>query len=128
MYIFLLLTGYLVGLAVFSFTIIQILIILRVGIPLTRSFTTEGLLITPNPIFKHHCISIVVLLSIFILAIWLLNKFSGEAFAIGFYVGSAFSFFKGIGQTGRNETNVKEFISGNARYLTRSTDNVKSTT
>ena len=117
MYFLLLFVGYLVGLAAFSFIAIQILIVFRVGIPLTRSFTAKGLLVTPNPILKQYCISIVILLSIFTLAIWLVHKFGGEAFVIGFYLGSTFSFFKGIGQTGLNETNVKEFISNNARYL-----------
>lgn len=115
--IILLFLGYLLGLFIFSFTIIPVLIILRFGIPYTKHLKKSGLLLSDNSIIRNYCISIFTLLPIFVIGTLLANKFLGTSLAWGYDIGCVYALLTGFAQTNANQVNTSDYLKTNSRYL-----------
>lgn len=104
--------GWLAGVFIGSFTLVQILIIINFGIPITRKFTKEGQLKDENHIIRNYIISTFILGCIF-LGAWLVISNFFPSLLVGFWIGAAFSVFLGLGKSGKNSNNISDYIETN---------------
>lgn len=115
--IILFIVGWLAGLIVASFTLVQSGIIIFFGIPTTRKLTSEGVLKKDNPINKRHLISLAILLTLFAGIICAIYFWLPGAF-VGFLVGTGLVLLFSLGKLGANNNNVSDYMETNRRYLT----------
>ncbi len=107
---------FLIGLAIASFTIIPILIILKFGIPFTKTLEKKGVLNKNNGIVKGYLITLLILPLIFLSAITITFIFF-STYLIGFLIGVGMTLLFGIGQIGENENNIKDYFQTNEKHL-----------
>lgn len=107
---------WLIGLGVASFTLIPILIILAFGIPTTRKLEKMKVLKENNGIVKGYFITLIILPIIFsATAIITLLFFPNNI--IGFLIGTCMTFLFGLGQIGKNQNNVTDYIEVNKQHF-----------
>ena len=108
--------GFILGLIIGAFTIIQIGIILFFSIPTTIKLNKANLLKKGNPANKHNLISltllsIIYIISLSIIIIW----FPG--ILVSFLVGNVLVFLFGIGQLGANPNNLSDYLNSIEKYF-----------
>jgi MFS superfamily sulfate permease-like transporter len=108
--------GFLLGMAIFSFTIIQAGIVVFFGIPTTSRLNKEKLLKKPNFIQKSNFISLLVWGVTYGIAFLLIKYLSEELFK-GFITGSIWIMILGIGRLGANSSNVSDYINSNTKFI-----------
>lgn len=108
--------GWILGLFIASFTLIQVGIILFFGIPVTRKFTKEGALKENNSIVKRYWISLLVLLSIYALVAGIIYFVSWNCF-MGFLVGTGIILLLSLGKLGANKNNMADYLETNKEYF-----------
>ena len=116
MYFVYLLMGWLIGLAITSFTLVPIMIIFFFGIPTTRRLTKDGTLQVGNPIIKNYFISVLILGLIFAGAWWVISNFF-PSLLVGFWIGAVISVFLGLGKSGANDNNLSDYLETNKKYI-----------
>jgi hypothetical protein len=108
--------GFLIGLVIASFTLIQALICLIFGIPTARNLTSEGLLVENNNLISRYVISFVVLGSLFGVITYLVVTYL-SALRVGYGIGVVLAILFGLGQMGSNQNNLSDFMQINKRYF-----------
>jgi hypothetical protein len=114
---------FLVGLAITSFTLIPVLIILFFGIPLTNKLEKKGLLKKSNGIKRGYMFNIIVFPIIYIVIFWAISRFFPYG-TVGFLAGTILALFFGIGQLGTNKNNVSDYFEVNKRHFTAEPEEV----
>lgn len=104
------------GGGVASFTLIPILIIFAFGISTTRRLENLKVLKQNNGIIKRYLISLIILGAVFSLMIIIANAVSTNGL-MGILFGVGMVFILGVGQVGRNEKNISDYIESNKEYL-----------
>ena len=107
---------WLIGLFVTSFTILPILIILRFGIPFTKELEEKNLLVENHKIIKNYKTSIILLLSIFTI-LTIILFFTTESGFRGFIGGCIMALIIGIWKTGKNKSNIADYMQTNDRFF-----------
>lgn len=107
---------YFIGAFLSSFTIIQILIILFFGMPITRKLERLGLLDENNKIIKRYFLTILILSLFWGMIAYVLYYFFPNYFA-GFLVGLGTVLLFGLGKTGRNPNNISDYLLTNKRHF-----------
>jgi hypothetical protein len=108
--------GWLAGLSVGSFTLVQMLIILFFGFPVTRKLQKAGLLSDNNNIQRNNVISLIILSGIFISA-WFVISYIFPGVKIGFIFGGGMALLMSIGKCGMNANNLSDYIQSNKEFL-----------
>ena len=108
--------GWIVGLFVVGFTLIQVLIILFFSFPITNKLEKAGLLNPNHHIRRNDLISLVILSGIF-WGVWMLISTVFPAIESGFLFGGAIVLFMGLGKCGMNANNLSDYIQSNKRFL-----------
>src|SRR5438552_4102961 len=104
--------GALVGLGVASFTLIPILIIVRFGIPNTKYLEKLKSLSKDNHIIRGYLVSIMLLISIYVLLFWGSGKLS-QILHSAYIVGTIGAILLGFGKTGNNPQNASDYLETN---------------
>lgn len=107
--------GWLVGICLGSFLVIQPLIILFFSIPYSIKLKKVGALgINTNVIFKD-IVSLVVQLILFFIAFYFIKK--SHNLLVGFYVGVAIITLLGISKIFKNANNIADYIERNFKFI-----------
>ncbi len=114
---------YLIGLFVFSFTIIIIFTIFRFGIPTTKRLVRLGFIKADNKIVQRYAISVILLLVIFLVVSFCAYTFFPNQF-VAYLIGIGFSLVFGLGQTGANRNNLADYMQSNHTDFTASPEEV----
>lgn len=115
---------WLIGLFVTSFTLIPVLIILAFGIPTTRKLENKKVLKENNGIIKSELISLTILITVYLVMILIVNWVFPNGM-IGILFGGGMVFLFGIGQIGRNEKNIQDYVETNERHFLKSKEAVR---
>lgn len=105
-----------IGMFIFSFTGLVVLIILFFGIPATNKLNKLNLLKKNNGIIKRYIISIIILSTIFLSIAFAINAFSPSKYG-AFIVGSVIALIFGISRIGKNKDNIQDYVNTNKKYL-----------
>lgn len=95
-----------------SFTLIPVLIILAFGIPTTQRLEKLKVLKENNGIIKKYFISLLILSTVFLAMIFITNSVFPNGL-IGILFGGGMACLFGLGQIGRNEKNIQDYIETN---------------
>jgi len=114
--------GWVAGLLIGSFCLIQIAIILFFGIPFTKKLNKEGSLRKDNPILKNYLKSVLVLFSIFGLVTWGILSLNHPTL-IGYAIGLGTSLLFGLDKSGSNHSNATDYLEVNKKYFTNENNN-----
>lgn len=106
------LMGWLVGGLVCSYSLLQILIILFFGIPITLKLNRQGLLKKHNKILKNYLFSLLILLLIFFGILYIVYNLFNVAMS-GFIFGVLWALFLGLGKIGKNVNNTTDYLQLN---------------
>lgn len=117
-------SGFILGLIICSFSLLQVLICIFFGIPITIKLTREGVLVRPNPIVKRYFLSIFILLTIFVTMTTLFYLYSPEFIFNGYVVGVVITLILAIGKFGKNQNNIDDFIETNSRYFNKNRQDI----
>lgn len=112
---------WIIGLAITSFTLLPILIIFVFGIPITKKLERVKLIKPNNGIVKKYFISVVILITIFIVCYQLIKNFIPNELS-AFIIGGVLSIIFSIGKIGNNRDNLKDYIETNKRSFMVSED------
>ena len=115
--------GLLVSVAITSFTLIQIGIIIFFGIPITKKFKKQKIIKQNAPIIKGYFVTISILL-LFYIGSLLLAGWLNSAIFWGFLCGSLIIGFFAIGAMGNNEANMSDYLTLNEKYLINKDENL----
>ena len=116
MYLVYSMIGWIIGLFVVSYTIIQILIILFFGFPITRKLEKTDLLNKNNAITKRYIYSLLLLSLIFIAISYGIYVFIPQILG-GYIFGGIMIMVLGIGKIGKNMNNISDYLNSNRKYL-----------
>lgn len=110
---------FLLSLALTSFTIVPILIILRVGFPVTKRCDEERMFIRggAKAIRNRYRISILILAAMFIIPT-LLTYFVFDSYTIAFSLGAIWAILSAVRKTGIKINNLADYREVNSRYFT----------
>jgi hypothetical protein len=108
--------GYLIGMTIFSLTMVQILIIIFFGIPITKKLNKNKSLKQPNPIQKGNYVSLLVLTIIFLVTNSIIYYFSYSIFT-GCLAGYLTIFLLSLSNIGANKNNISDYIDSNKKYF-----------
>lgn len=103
---------WIIGLFLTSFTLIPILIILRFGIPFTKTLETEGKLKSEHGITKKYTRSLIILFSVFVLVALLVHTYF-PAYQLWFLFGAGITLLTAFGKTGYNDNNHRDYWDSN---------------
>jgi hypothetical protein len=111
--------GWLIGLCLTAFFMIQPLIILFFSIPYTLKLRRIGAISLNAPIIKRDFLSVLIQFAIFSISTWALHEFAPHSLFVGYLVGVAWIFIFGGGliKIIRDHTNRMEYIENNAALL-----------
>lgn len=104
------------GWIVSSFIILNILIILFFGMPITRKLEGKRLL-KENNIIKNYWIAIIILSIIYIIISISIFYFLSLNTLIAFMAGSIFPLFVARKKLGKNKDNIGDYINCNKDYF-----------
>jgi hypothetical protein len=108
---------YFIGLFVTSFTVIQSLIIIFFGIPITNKLNEEGVLRKNNNIIKGYLISLLIFFSVFVVVTLGIVLFAPQYSIMGYFVGVGSTLLFGLGQIGGNKNNISDYYEVNKRHF-----------
>jgi len=117
---------FVIGFLAFTFTMISVLICLFFGIPITNKMAKADLLVKNNPIIKRYWTSISILTITFLCVSGLIYIFGPAGALKGYIIGAIFSFIIGVGKTGKNSNNMKDYINTQRQYFNKSEEDVMS--
>lgn len=115
--------GWIIGLFVASFTLIQILIILFFGFPTTRKLEQLDMINKDNGIIGRYCISLIIISVIFLGITYIIYIFFTQLLS-GFIIGGILVIIFGIGKVGANPDNIKDYLVSNSKYFKASGDEI----
>ena len=121
MYYLLFIIFWIIGLVVGSFTLVQIVIILRFGIPITKKLERAGYLTENNPIIKRYLISIAILTIEFFCITLGTYLFINTGF-VSLVVGIVWSFVFAVDKTGNNKNNFSDYLETNKQHFVSDAD------
>lgn len=104
-----------VGVAAGIICVIQPLIIILFGIPLTLSLNRQGAMKTYAPIARY-CVSLVLLLGTFSLVTWIMWSFFSKMFFV-YIAGVAMVVVVGARKCGANPNNLADYMQSHAKLL-----------
>jgi hypothetical protein len=108
--------GWFVGAFSAAFFLVQAVIVLRVGIPMTLGGLREGF-IKGRSLLLQYILSLIFLSALFIATFLCVRHFGSGIFVIGYYIGIALALYKGLPESGATLANCSEFMVKNARYM-----------
>ncbi len=117
--------GWFIGLFVSSFTLIQVLIVLFFGLPVTRELGSQGMIIKDNGIVKRYMISLTILPLVFMVVSYFVYVIIPQLFS-GFIFGGVMTLFFGLGKVGKNSSNVSDYVEANEKYFNTEKDDIIS--
>lgn len=117
---------WLIGLGITSFTFIPVLIILAFGIPTTKRLESLKVLKLDNGIIKRYFLSLIILGTVFLATI-IITYLVFPNGLIGLLFGGGMVFLFGIGQIGRNEKNISDYVEGNKKYFLATAEEIRYT-
>jgi hypothetical protein len=115
MLLFLSSISWILSIFITSFTVIPLIIVLRFGIPITYKLDKSLGVDNSKTIIKKYKLSIILLSTIYLLVALLTYFLSQTAFR-GFLGGSVIALLLGIGKTGQNNQNIKDYAETNYLY------------
>lgn len=112
-----------IGMFVTLFTVIQILIILRFGIPLTKKLESMNLMTRKNGLISPYGMSLIVISIMYFVILKLIETYVPAGFN-GFLLGAVLAILTSFDKTGRNADNFWDFIQTNEKSFTVSKDEI----
>lgn len=116
--------SWLVGLVIGSFFLAQPGIILFFGIPTTKKLQNAKLLIDDAHVIRQHWVSFFIQVAILAAVTVLIFTFWPSG-VLGYLIGMAVILLLSRGKLGATETNVREYMNSNAKYLKQPIDREK---
>lgn len=110
---------WIIGIFLTSFTLIPALIILRFGIPFTKTLEAEGKLKLEHGITKKYTRSLIILFLVFVLVASLIHAYF-PTYQFWFLFGSGIALLTGFGKTGYNDNNHRDYWDSNKDLMVRS--------
>jgi hypothetical protein len=108
--------GCMVGLFVFSFTVLPVFIIVFFGLPATRTLKRLKLLKEDNDISRNYFISLIILPCLLALVSVVVFSFFPST-TVGYILGCGMALFFGLGKVGKNQDNIVDYIQSNKQYF-----------
>lgn len=110
---------FLYGLVLTSFTIVPILIMFRVGFPVTKRCDEKRMLKRggAKTIRRRYTRTILILSSAFILST-ILMQFIFNPYTLAFGLGAVWAILSAVGKTGMELNNLTDYRETNTRYFT----------
>ena len=112
------LIAWFVGGFIGAFTVGQVLILIRFGIPTAIRWYRKDWLIAPTPIYRY-IFSLFFLSILFILLTWLLIKYFPN-YATPYFIGVGITFFFAISKSGESSDNITDFVQVNLPFINHS--------
>ncbi len=107
-----------IGAGATIFTLIPILIIIKFGIPFTKTLEKKKVLNQNNGIIKGYLFSLLILF-IFFLATLFITLFFFPAGLLGLLIGGSTALLFSLGKLGENESNVSDYFKTNEQHLNK---------
>jgi len=113
-----------VGMLITSFTLIPVLIILVFGIPTTQRLEKLKVLKENNGIVKKYLVSLLILSLMFLAMTFITNSIFPNGL-MGIIFGGGMACLFGLGQIGRNENNIQDYIETNKDKFLENAQTIK---
>ncbi len=107
--------AWVVGGFVGAFTLGQVFILARFGIPTAFRWYKNGWLTAPAPV-SRYIISLIFLIIVFIVVTWIAVRFFPK-YVIGYWIGVGITAFFGLAKSGATNDNLTDFIQTNMAYI-----------
>jgi hypothetical protein len=110
-----LIIGWIIGLLVGAFFLIQPMIVLFFGLPTTIKMKNQGIINNANRLVLSYLVSLLILGSLFVISVGVIDSFF-PSLALGFWIGVVIVFLLGFNKIGKAH-NMPEFIEKNMRNI-----------
>lgn len=107
--------AWVVGGLVGAFTLGQVFILVRFGIPTAFRWYKSGWLTGPAPV-SRYIISLIFLIIVFIVVTWIAVHFFPK-YVIGYWIGVGITAFFGLTKSGATNDNLTDFVQTNTAYI-----------
>ena len=107
--------AWIVGGVVGAFTLGQIFILVRFGIPTAFHWYKNGWLTAPAPV-SRYIISLIFLIVVFVVAAWIVARFFSN-YATAYWVGVGITALFGLAKSGATNDNLVDFIQSNMAHI-----------
>lgn len=107
--------AWVVGGLVGAFTLGQVFILARFGIPTAFRWYKSGWLTAPAPV-SRYIISLIFLTAAFIVVTWVAVRFFPQ-YVIGYWIGVGITAFLGLAKSGATNDNLADFVRTNVAYI-----------
>lgn len=104
-----------VGGFVGAFTLGQVFILARFGIPTAFRWYKNGWLTAPAPV-SRYIISLIFLIVVFIVVTWIAVRFFPK-YVTGYWIGVGITAFFGLAKSGATNDNLADFVQSNMAYI-----------
>jgi len=111
-----LMLGWVITGAIYSFTVIVVLVILLFCLPFTVELNRKGIMSTYKPAYMY-CGSVALLSGIFALYSYLVFHFGNIYLQAGYFVAIVVTSVLSLGKLGRNKDNLGEYLENNKEYI-----------
>ena len=105
------------GMLIGSLGLIQIVLVFNFSIPFTKKMNKMGLLSDKNTIDKRAMMTLVLWSVIILISVALICLFAVRSSLIAFMIGVGLSLFLGFKRTGENESNIKDYMTSNRKFI-----------
>jgi hypothetical protein len=110
-----LIIGWITGLLVGAFFLIQPMIVLFFGLPTTIKMKNQGITNNANRLVLSYLVSLLIFGSLFVISVGVIDSFF-PSLALGFWIGVVIVFLLGFNKIGKAH-NMPEFIEKNMRNI-----------
>lgn len=107
--------AWVVGGLVGAFTLGQVFILVRFGIPTAFRWYKSGWLTAPAPV-SRYIISLIFLTIAFVVATWIAVRFFPN-YVTGYWIGVGITAFFGLAKSGPTNDNLADFVRSNIAYI-----------
>lgn len=107
--------AWVVGGFVGAFTLGQVFILARFGIPTAFRWYKNGWLTAPAPV-SRYIISLIFLIVVFIVVTWIAVRFFPK-YVTGYWIGVGITAFFGLAKSGATNDNLADFVQSNMAYI-----------
>jgi hypothetical protein len=107
--------SWVVGGLVGAFTLGQVFILARFGIPTAFRWYKQGWLTGPAPV-SRYIISLILLTGVFVAVSWVATRFFPE-YVTGYWIGVGITAFFGLAKSGTTTDNLADFVQSNVAYI-----------
>src|SRR3990172_8264148 len=104
-----------VGGFVGAFTLGQVFVLARFGIPTAFRWYKNGWLTAPAPV-SRYIISLIFLIVVFIVVTWIAVRFFPK-YVTGYWIGVGITAFFGLAKSGATNDNLADFVQSNMAYI-----------